>query len=331
MKIGVTGASGHVGNMVCRILADQGHDVRAMYYQDKTGLENVNVELFQGDVLNKESVDKFVEGREVIIHSAAIISIHGDPTGIVFKTNTEGPKNILEACIKHGVKKLLHLSSTHAVMEHPLDQAFDETRPYKQKQHFAYDFSKATGEQIMLEAFRGGKIEGCVLRPASVVGLHDYKPSKIGTALTDFYNRKIPMLPEGGYNFIDVRDVAQTIINAIDKGKTGEIYLMSGQYYSIKDLAREVTKASGVKTPKMVMPFWFLKLILPFVKIWGKMTKAAPVFTIEAITALKLGHPNMVNKKASEELGHQVRPLSETLKDFYDWHLERGSLKSKSK
>ena len=331
MKIGVTGASGHVGNMVCRILVAQGHEVRAMYYNDKTGLEDTDAELFQGDVLDKKSVDQFVKGCEIIIHSAAIISIHGDPTGIVFKTNTEGPKNILDACIKHDVRRLLHLSSTHAVMERPLHQPFDESRPYKQKQHFAYDFSKATGEQIMLEAFKSGKIDGCVLRPASVVGLHDYKPSKIGTALTDFYNRKIPMLPEGGYNFIDVRDVAQTIVNAIDKGRTGEIYLMSGKYYTIKELASEVTKATGVKTPKMMMPFWFLKTILPFVKLWGKMNKAAPVFTIEAITALKLGHPNMVNEKAVKELGHQVRPLSETLKDFYNWHLERGTLNPKSK
>ena len=331
MVIGVTGAAGHVGNVVCRILADQGHTVKAFYYKDKAGLEGVNVELCQGDVLDKESVDRFVKGCEVVIHSAAIISIHGDPTGIVFKTNTEGPRNILESCIEHGVRRLLHLSSTHAVMERPLDTPFDETRPYKQKENFAYDFSKATGEQIMLEAFRSGRIDGCVLRPSSVVGVHDYKPSKIGTALLDFYNRKIPMLPEGGYNFIDVRDVSQTIVNAIEKGRTGEIYLMSGEYYSLKDFAKEVQDASGVKTPKRVMPYWFLKMILPFVILWGKITKAAPVFTIEAITALKLGHPNMSNQKASEELGHQVRPLSETLKDFYQWHLDRGTLKPKGK
>jgi dihydroflavonol-4-reductase len=329
MKIGVTGAAGHVGNMVCRILIKDGHQVRALVHNGSDALDGLDLEVMQGDVLNKEDVKRFVQGCDVIVHSAAIISIHGDPTGIVFKTNTEGPRNILEASIEAGVKRILHLSSTHAVQELPMDEPFDETRPYKRKDQFAYDYSKATGEQIMLEAFKSGRIDGCVLRPASVVGIHDYKPSKIGTALIDFYNRKIPMLPQGGYNFIDVRDVSQTIVNAIDKGRTGEIYLMSGKYYNMKDLASEVTKACGVKTPKMVMPFWFLKLILPFVILWGKIRKAHPVFTIEAITALKLGHPNMVNKKAADELGHQVRPLSETLKDFYDWQIERGVLKKK--
>ncbi|MEZ4921733.1 MAG: NAD-dependent epimerase/dehydratase family protein [Crocinitomicaceae bacterium] len=329
MKIGVTGAAGHIGNMVCRILIDQGHQVRAFYHKEHDALIGLDLELMQGDVLNKEDVNKFVDGCDVVIHSAAIISIHGDPTGIVFRTNTEGPQNIIDACINAGVKRLLHLSSTHAVQELPLDQPFDETRPYKRKDQFPYDYSKACGEQIALEAFRSGKLDGCVLRPSSVVGINDYKPSELGKALLDFYNRKIPVLPQGGYNFIDVRDVSQTIVNAIEKGRTGEIYLMSGKYYSLKELAAEVTKASGVKTPKLLLPFWFLKMILPFVKLWGKITKAAPVFTIEAITALKLGHPNMVNKKAVDELGHKVRPLSETLKDFYDWQIQRGVLKKK--
>jgi dihydroflavonol-4-reductase len=329
MKIGVTGAAGHVGNMVCRRLLEQGHEVKALYYKEKAAIEGLELEAVQGNILNEEDVRSFVDGCEIIIHSAAIISIHGDPTGIVYKTNTEGPKNILEASIDAGVRRVIHLSSTHAVIERPLDEPFDETRPYKQKENFPYDYSKAVGEQIMLEAFRSGKIDGCVLRPASVVGLNDFKPSELGKALLDFYNRKIPMLPPGGYNFIDVRDIANTIISAIDKGRNGEVYLMSGKYYALKDLAKEVTNATGVKTPKMMMPFWFMYMILPFVRVWGKITKAAPVFTIEAITALKLGHPNMVNKKAADELGHQCRPLAETLKDFYDWQIERGVLTKK--
>lgn len=327
MLIGVTGASGHVGNVVCRQLIEKGHQVRALYYSDKTALENLNLELFKGNVLEPSDMEGFVKNCDVIINSAAIISIHGDPTGIVFKTNTEGPRNIINASIKAGVKKIIHLSSTHAVMENPLDQPFDETRPYKTAANFAYDYSKATGEQIMLEAFRNGKIEGCVVRPSSVVGLHDYKPSEIGKALIDFYNRKIPMLPPGGYNFIDVRDISRSIVNTIEQGRNGEIYLLSGKYYSLKEFAGVVTKVSGIKTPKTVMPFWLMRALLPFVKVYGKLTKAAPVFTIEAITALKLGHPNMDSSKAAKELDHYYRPLSETIADFYEWQKNKGVLK----
>jgi dihydroflavonol-4-reductase len=324
MIIGVTGASGHVGNVLCRLLIAGGHQVKALYNSDITALQDVDVEAIQGSVLDRNALDAFAKNCEIIIHSAAIISIHGDPTGIVFKTNTEGPKNILDAAIKSGVKKIIHLSSTHAVLEEPLDQPFDENRPHKTKTHFAYDYSKATGEQIMLAAFKAGKIEGCIIRPSSVIGLFDFKPSEIGKALIDFYNRKIPMLPPGGYNFIDIRDISQTIVNAIEKGRNGEIYLLSGEYYTLKEFAVIVNQVSGIKTPKSVMPFWFLKGTLPFVKLYGKLKNAAPIFTIEAITALKFGHPNMVNDKARKALDHTCRPLKETIADFYDWQKKKG-------
>jgi len=324
MTIGVTGASGHLGNVVCRQLLQKGYSVKALYHQDKRALEGLDLQLIQGDILDSNDLINFTKNCEVIINAAAIISIHGDPTGIVHKTNTEGPKNVLNAAIKNGVKKIIHLSSTHAVVEKPLDKPFDETRPFKEKGSFAYDYSKATGEQIMLKAFKENKIVGCVLRPSSVIGKFDYKPSEIGKALIDFYNRKIPMLPPGGYNFIDVQDISTSVVNAIDKGRNGEIYLLSGKYYSLKEFASVVHASCGVKVPKRVMPFWFLKSILPFIKLYAKIKKAAPIFSIEAITTLKYGHPNMVNDKAKQELNHEFRPLKETITEFYSWQKERG-------
>lgn len=323
MLVGVTGASGHLGNVICRVLIQRGFQVRVLFRKDKKSFEDLDAELFSGDVLDKDAVEKFVNGCDYIIHCAAIISIHGDPTGIVFKTNTEGPKNVAEACLKYNVKRMIHVSSTHAVMELPFETPFDETRPYKQRGSFAYDFSKSTGEQLMLDYFRNRNLDGCVVRPSSVVGPFDFRPSELGKALLDFYNRKIPMLPPGGYNFIDVRDISETIVNAIEKGRRGEVYLLSGQYYSMKNFAKIIHEATGKKVPKLVMSFWFLRMILPFVKLYGKMKKANPVFTIEAITALKLGHPNMSNEKAKKELGHVCRPLKETLADFYKWNIER--------
>ncbi len=326
MKIAVTGATGHIGNVLCRLLIDQGYEVHALYRKDTSALDGINLTLFQGDVLDYKSLLPFVDGCDVLINCAAIISIHGDPSGIVFKTNTEGPKNVLAASIQAGVSKIIHLSSTHAVYEQPIDQPFDEARPYKKAGDYAYDFSKATGEQIMLTAFQEGKIQGCVLRPSSVIGLYDFKPSEIGKALLDFYEMKIPMLPPGGYNFIDVRDICKSIHNAIEKGRNGEIYLLSGNYYSLKEFAKIVSEVSGKKTPKTVMPFWFMKALLPFVKLYGKLKGAAPIFTIEAIHALKYGHPKMNNEKAKSELGHDCRHLSETIADFYTWQRTQNNI-----
>lgn len=326
MLVGVTGASGHLGNVVCRVLLERGYAVRVLHRKDVRSFEHLSVERVVGDVLDLQAVDTFVKGCDYVIHAAAIISIHGDPTGIVFKTNTEGPVNIAEACIRHRVKRMIHVSSTHAVMELPFETPFDETRPYKQKGAYAYDFSKSTGEQRMLTYYRSGKLDGLVVRPSSVIGPFDFRPSEIGKALLDFYNQKIPVLPPGGYNFIDVRDISASIVTALEKGRCGEIYLLAGTYYKMKDFAQVVHEVTGKKVPKHVMPFWFLKMLLPFVKVYGKLKKANPVFTIEAITALKYGHPNMVSDKAKKELGHVCRPLNETIADFYAWNMDRGSI-----
>lgn len=326
MKIAVTGATGHIGNVLCRLLVEQGFEVRALYRSDSKSIGHLNLTLIQGDVLNYKSLLELVDGCEVVVNCAAIISIHGDPTGIVYRTNTEGPRNIVNAAIEKGVKKILHLSSAHAVYEHPLNEAFNESRPYKKATDYPYDYSKAMGEQIVLEKIDEGKIEGCVLRPSSVLGVFDYRPSEIGKALLDFYRQKIPMLPPGGYNFIDVRDVAQTIINAISKGRNKEIYLLSGQYYSMKEFAKIVYEASGKKTPKIVIPFWFMRVLLPFIKVYGKLKGAAPIFTIEAIHALKYGHPKMDNSKAKSELNHSCRSLKETIADFYAWQRTQNTI-----
>src|SRR5688572_6339857 len=244
--IAVTGASGHIGNVLCRQLVEKGFSVRAFYHSDARSLEGVKVELVKGDVLNVEDLSRLIEGCEIVINCAAIITIHGDPDGMVFKTNTHGPKNVLEVCQSHGVKKIIHVSSTHAVEELPWSESFDETRPYKNRKADSYDYSKALGEQIMLQLSKGNP-EVVVVRPSSVVGPYDFKPSEMGKALIDFYKEKIPALPQGGYNFVDVRDVVNSIIAAIDSGRNGEVYLLTGKYFTLKDLGGIIKKVSGKK------------------------------------------------------------------------------------
>jgi dihydroflavonol-4-reductase len=233
---------------------------------------------------------------------------------------------VLEASKEKGVKKIIHISSVHAVTEVPASSPFDETRPYKTASDFAYDYSKATGEQLMLGHASTGAPEIVVLRLSGVIGPFDYKPSEMGKGLLDFYHQRVPALPHGGYNFVDVRDVARSIIEAIEKGKNGEVYLISGKYITIKELVQIVQKVTGRKTPKLVIPYALLKLSLPIISLYSKILGAAPVFTREAIDALKNGHHNMDHTKARNQLGHQTRPMEETIQDFYDWQRSNSML-----
>ena len=325
-RIAVTGASGHIGNVVCRSLVLHGYRVRAMYHRDTRPLEGVDAERAQGDILNPEDVTRLLDGCDAVIHCAAIISIDGDPTGMVFRTNTEGPRNVLDAARQTGIRRIVHVSSVHAVTELPHSEPYDETRPYKGKQHPAYDYSKATGEQILREGVRDTGIDLVIVRPSAVLGPYDFKPSKLGAALLDFYHQRIPLLPEGGYDLVDVRDVAHSTIAALEHGRSGEAYVLSGMYFDFRKLARVIGEVTGKRVPQRVIPYVVLKAMLPFVRLQSAITGAAPSLTRESIDAVKYGHPRMDHGKARLELGHDVRPLEDTLRDFYAWQKEHHKL-----
>ncbi|MCF8248084.1 MAG: NAD-dependent epimerase/dehydratase family protein [Saprospiraceae bacterium] len=259
--VAVTGASGHLGNVVCSGLLESGYYVRAMYHSFDTSLKDLPLELVQGDVLNAADVQRLLGGCDMVINCAAIISIHGDPTGIVYKTNTAGPKIVLETASRLGIKRIVHVSSVHAVLEVPTSLPFDEKRPYKSAEDYPYDYSKAVGEQLLFNTQIENKPEIVVLRPSCIVGPFDFKPSEIGKVLLQFYHQQIPVLPQGGYDFVDVRDVANSVISALTQGRDGEVYLVTGKYYSMKLLARIIEKVSGKKTPKMVMHYWVLRTL----------------------------------------------------------------------
>src|SRR6187402_824134 len=148
--IAVTGASGHIGNVLCRALLEKGYRVKAQYYSNSKSLEGLALETIQGDVMNDETLQTLMQGADVVIHCAAVISLHGDPTGIVFKTNTEGTEKVFSIAQKSGVKKMIHISSTHAVKDFPLSEIYTEDRPYKTKDNYVYDYSKAKSEQFLL-------------------------------------------------------------------------------------------------------------------------------------------------------------------------------------
>jgi dihydroflavonol-4-reductase len=323
--IAITGANGHLGNVLCRVLCKQGYRVRALCRSQSESLEGLPLEIVWGDVLNPADLRQVMEGCDIVIHCAAIISIHGDPTGTVFKTNTEGPRNVLDVAEQLSLQRIVHISSVHAATELPFSQPFDETRPYKLATNYAYDYSKAQGEQIMLRNMAEGKPEIVVLRPSCIIGPYDFKPSEIGKALLELEKGTIHALPEGGYDFVDIRDVANSVLNAMERGRSGEVYLLTGKYFSMKDFAEAVAKTVGRRPVKWILPYWFLKLLLPFIGLVAKITRSPPLFTIESLDALKNGHPRMDSSKAARELGHVCRHLEESVRDFYLWQKTKAN------
>ena len=323
MKIAVTGANGHVGVNLCKALVEQGHEVKALTHHHDQGLKFIPVTIIKGDLLDKGSLVPLLTNVDVVFHLAAKISITGDRDGMVALINTQGTKNMLAAAIECKVKRFIHFSSIHAFQQKPQHEQLDETRPIVLNEGFAYDRSKAAGERAVMEAAKNG-LDALVLSPTAIIGPADPEPSLAGNAVIDIYNHHIPSLVPGGYDWVDVRDVVTAAISAIDKGKTGEKYLLSGHWYSLQEFSQLIQLHTGRKTVNTVLPMWVARFGLPFISIYSKFSGTKPLYTSESLTIISEGNHIINNSKAKRELNFNPRPLTETIKDFLTWLKENG-------
>jgi len=318
-KIAITGASGHLGTaLIMQLLEANDWQINAQYHSQHPPIKHSNLHWMKGD-LSYDSLDKLIANTNFVIHCAAIISITGGQNGKVAHTNVFGTQSLLQVCKTHSIERLIHVSSTHALQELPLSGQFNETRPYKTSSDFAYDYSKAEAEKLVLKDVEHRKIDAVIVRPSAMIGPPDYKPSLMGQALIDFYRGKIPAVVRGGYDCVDVRDVAASIISAIKNGVNGESYNLTGEYVTIKKMANISANFGNVKAPKIVVPHWLILMAIPFIRLGASITKKTPKFTKESMTVLLNGHQNMTYKKAQTVLGHTPRALEKTIQETLHW------------
>lgn len=325
MNIAITGGSGHIGNCLIRELINKGDKVKALVHNYDSSLKNLNLEIIKGDLLDKNSLNKLCADTDVVFHLAAKIDIDGTNKELVYNTNVQGTQNLIDICTEKKIKRFIHFSSIHALDPHPLNEVLDETRAFIGKTKLIYEKSKADSENLVLEAAQKG-LNAIVLNPTAVVGPFDYKGSYLGQALIKIYQNKLPMLVPGGYNWVDVRDVVNASIAAITKGNSGERYLLSGHYLSLKDLSTLIGKISNQKTPQFIAPLFLAKIGLPFIKLYSAITNEHPLYTSESLHILKNSNKFISNKKAIQNLDFNTRPLEETLSDTLGWYKQNGTI-----
>jgi len=326
MKVLVTGASGHVGGNLVRALLARGDQVRVTVHGDERAIGGLDVEKVACDTREPASVRAAIDGCEVVFHCAAVISIDGGRGGLVEATNVTGPKNVAEACLDAGVRRLVHVSSIHALAQEPLGTPIDETRPWAfeaAKGVPAYDASKGRGEREVLGVVARG-LDATIVNPGGIIGPLDYKPSRMGRVVLDIANRKLPALVPGGFIWVDVRDVVAGLLAAADKGRTGERYLLTGEWAPVRQVAAFVHEATGVKLPG-TSPMWAARMGAPFFQGWGRLTRREPLYTGESLRALRW-NPKVSHEKAAKELGFAPRPLRDTIVDTVAWFREAGQI-----
>ncbi len=325
MIYAVTGASGHIGNNLCKELIKRGHKVKALLYEDVDDLKRPGIELVKGDVTDKKSLMDLCKGADCVFHLAARIAIDEKDRGLVYQTNVKGTLNIIEVCQAEKVKRLVHFSTIHAFDPIPMDKVLDENRQQLKQTKMIYEQSKIEAENLVMKAMKGG-LDAVIVYPTAVFGPNDFKPSLLGRALTRMYNNSLPMLVEGGYNWVDVRDVVDGAIAACTKGRKGEKYILSGHWTSLKGLSEKIGALLNRKTPHLTASFWLARIGAPFIQVYAKIKKEHPLYTNDMIDILKMSHQNISCEKARNELGYKSRPMEDSIRDTFNSFEQHGML-----
>ena len=307
--------------MLERTLKKRGYDVKVLFHKDDSGFKGLDIEIIKGDLLDKDSLRKLIRDSDAVIHLGAVISINGGNTANVIKTNVDGTRNILDCSLEAGVSRFIHFSSVHALESKPLDLIMDETRPLITSSKMIYETTKAKSESLVAKAVKSG-LNAVVLNPSAIIGPCDYKPSFLGQAIIKIAQNKLPMLVPGGYNWVDVRDVTEAAVKALNSGKTGEAYILSGHWHSLEDLYKAVKKELNLKKRLPVFPTWLARVGAPFLGLWSWFSGQAPLYTQGSITFLKHSNRYISHDKATRELDYYPRPFEVTVKERLAWFKE---------
>jgi dihydroflavonol-4-reductase len=327
----LTGAAGHLGSALIRELQIENASVRALVLpnDDTAALLPSWVEKTVGDVCDINSLEAFFNNPDkdelIVIHAAGIVSIASKYDQKVYDVNVQGTKNIISMCLKSQVKKLLYISSVHAIPELPRGETISEVTLFSpDKVTGLYAKTKAEATQAVLDSIALG-LNISIVHPSGIIGPYDNGRGLLAQMIIDYYKGRLTAYIVGGYDFVDVRDVAKGIINCCDRGRSGECYILSNQYYSVKELLDLLHKISGKKEVKTLMSLEFAKLVAPLAELYYKILKQPPLYTAYSMYTLS-SNSTFSHQKASRELGYTLTPIEVSLRDTIAWLKSNGKI-----
>ena len=327
----ITGATGHIGNVLTRQLINQGKRVRALVLpgEDLTPIKDLDVEVVEGDVLDAQTLASAFQGIENVYHLAGIISIMPGNDALLKLVNILGTRNIIHAARTSGVRRLVYTSSIHAIRRIPLGTTIDESIPFDPQHAISsYDQSKAQASLEVLHAAQAG-LDAVIVCPTGVIGPYDYRRSEIGQIFLGCVQKKPQFYIDGAYDFVDVRDVALGLIAAGEKGSKAETYILSGEQVSVRRMLETIWKYTGKRLPALRIPLRLARFFTIFTPFYYRLFRVKPRLTPYSLDTL-LSNCQISHDKAQRELGYKPRPFTETVADTVRWFAENMHLFQRS-
>ena len=324
----ITGSSGHVGSNLIRELTKQNYKIRCIDFDgDHRAYEGFDVEIIKGDITERDSLVPIFKDVEIVFHTAALINLDRRYRDQIRLVNVFGTENVCQASLNAGVKKLIHFSSVDAFYRFPIEEPLLEDRKLIDDPNAVpYDLSKADGQKIVIDYCKKG-LDASIIHPTSIVGPNDFKPGLPMQEMVNLANGKRKVLPNWGYNFVDVRDLCITAISAVSKGKAGQNYIVGGEYHMYSYIAKLMEEQLGRTVLLGTIPNFVSYLGLPYEYVKSLITKKPRVLTVDTLHTGKTGNKVVPSTLARSELGHNPRPLEETIHDMVSFFQKRGLIK----
>ena len=314
----ITGAAGHLAETILRTLRNTNCLVRGLLLPGEEGIAGDNVTYITGDVTKPETLDPLFENtgdaKVTVLHCAGIVSIQKKVSSAVHRVNVTGTQNMIAKCRQYGVHRLVYVSSVHALPE-------QEDTVIRETDHFspdtvdgAYAKTKAEATQAVLDAAKSG-LNAVIVHPSGILGPFDRHGSNHLVQMMRLYlKHRLPAGVNGGYDFVDVRDVADGVLLAAEKGRQGECYILSNRYIPMRELFEEMRLYTKRKRRLPMLPHSVARLFTPVCEWYAKLTHTRTIYTAYSIKTLAT-QADFCHAKATAELGYHTRSFSDTIKD----------------
>ncbi len=322
----VTGATGFVGSHVAGVLSEMGADLRLLVRSTSVtrNIDGLRAERVVGDLCHPESLEKGMAGCDVVFHVAADYRLWIRDPDLMYRSNVDGTRAVLEAARKNRVRRVVYTSSVATMGFTSNGKPADENSPVSLEHMIGhYKKSKFMAEQVAIEAGKSG-MDVVVVNPTTPVGEQDIKPTPTGRIIVDFLKKKFPAYVDTGLNLVDVDECARGHVAALEKGRSGERYILGGENLTLKQILDKLAAITGLPSPKVRVPY-ALALATGVVDqiVTGHIRRGEPRATIDAV---RMGRKKMFvsSAKAERELGWKVVPVDNALRRAVDWFHQHG-------
>jgi dihydroflavonol-4-reductase len=326
LKAFVTGATGFVGSHVARVLADQGADLRLLVRatSDPRNLEGLRADRVLGDLRDPGSLESALSDCEVVFHVAADYRLWIRDPEQMYRANVEGTRGLLAAARKSGIRHVVYTSSVATMGFTANGHPAEERSPVSLDDMIGhYKRSKYMAEQLAVEAGQSG-MHVVIVNPTTPIGEGDVKPTPTGRIVVDFLKKKFPAYVDTGLNLVDVRECALGHVKALEKGRSGERYILGGENLTLKQILDKLGVITGLPSPRVRVPY-AVALAAGVVDelVTGRIMGGEPRATIEAV---RMSRKKMFasSAKAERELGWNEVPVENALRRAVDWFRENG-------